>query len=70
MDHVLNLHGMRRDTHWTTIEIAAVVVLTVQLDVNAVIDRLSIDDQFRNIVADGWPGNYPRTRPSSPNLRL
>jgi hypothetical protein len=54
MDHVLNLDGMRQDTHWITIGIAAVVVLTVQPDVNAVIDRLSIDNQFRNTVADGW----------------
>jgi hypothetical protein len=41
-------------THWITIGIAAVVVLSVQLDVIAVVDRLSIDDQFRNTVADGW----------------
>lgn len=41
-------------THWVTIGIAAVVVLTVQLDIIAVMDRLSIDDQFRNTVADGW----------------
>jgi len=43
-------------THWVTIGIAAVVVLTVQLDIIAVIDRLSIDDQFRNTVAAGWAG--------------
>jgi hypothetical protein len=41
-------------THWVTIGIAAVVVLSVQLDIIAVMDRLSIDDQFRNTVADGW----------------
>jgi hypothetical protein len=41
-------------THWVTIGIAAVVVLTVQLDIIAVMDRLSIDDQFRNTVADTW----------------
>jgi hypothetical protein len=41
-------------THWVTIGIAAVVVLTVQLDIIAVMDRLSIDDQFRNTVAVGW----------------
>ena len=41
-------------THWITIGIAAVIVLGVQLDVIAVMDRLSIDDQFRNTVADGW----------------
>ena len=37
-------------THWVTLGISAVVVLTVQLDVIAVMDRLSIDDQFRNAV--------------------
>jgi hypothetical protein len=41
-------------THWVTIGIATVVVVTVQLDIIAVMDRLSIDDQFRNTVADGW----------------
>jgi hypothetical protein len=39
-------------THLATIGIAAVVVLTVQLDIIAVLDRLSIDDQFRNAVVD------------------
>jgi hypothetical protein len=39
-------------THFATIGIAAVVVLTVQLDIIAVMDRLSIDDQFRNAVVD------------------
>lgn len=37
-------------THWITLVAAAVVVLSIQLDVIAVIDRLSIDDQFRNSV--------------------
>ncbi len=39
-------------THLLTIGIAAVVVLTVQLDIIAVMDRLSIDDQFRTAVVD------------------
>ena len=39
-------------THLVTIGIAAVVVLTVQLDIIAVMDRLSIDDQFRSAVVD------------------
>ncbi len=39
-------------THLATIGIAAVVVLTVQLDIIAVMDRLSIDEQFRNAVVD------------------
>jgi hypothetical protein len=37
-------------THWITIAVSLVVVLAVQVDIIAVIDRLSIDDQFRNIV--------------------
>ncbi len=37
-------------THWITLFASAVVVLSIQLDVIAVIDRLSIDDQFRNTV--------------------
>ena len=41
-------------THWVTLGIAAVVVLSVQLDTIAVLDRLSIDDQFRTTVADSW----------------
>jgi len=41
-------------THWVTIGIAAVVVLSVQLDTIAVLDRLSIDDQFRSTVVQGW----------------
>jgi len=39
-------------THWVTLGIAVVVVLTVQLDIIAVLDRLSIDEQFRNSVVD------------------
>ncbi len=39
-------------THYVTVGIAAVVVLTVQLDIIAVMDRLSIDDQFRSAVVD------------------
>jgi hypothetical protein len=41
-------------THWVTLGIAGAVVLTVQLDIIAVMDRLSIDDQFRNTVAGDW----------------
>ncbi len=37
-------------THWVTLAAALVVVLAVQVDIIAVIDRLSIDDQFRNTV--------------------
>jgi hypothetical protein len=37
-------------THWVTLGVSLVVVLTVQLDIIAVADRLWIDDQFRNTV--------------------
>ena len=37
-------------THWITIAVSLVVVLAVQVDIIAVVDRLSIDDQFRNTV--------------------
>jgi hypothetical protein len=47
-----------RYTHLITIGIATVVVLTVQLDTIAVIDRLSIDDQFRNAFVDAAVKDY------------
>lgn len=47
-----------RYTHVTTIGIATVVVLIVQLDTIAVIDRLSIDDQFRNAFVDSAVKDY------------
>ena len=47
-----------RYTHVITIGIATVVVLTVQLDTIAVIDRLSIDDQFRNAFVDAAVKDY------------
>ena len=37
-------------THWITVGVSLAVVLTVQLDIIAVCDRLWIDDQFRNTV--------------------
>ncbi|MGB8885992.1 MAG: hypothetical protein WCC87_04670 [Candidatus Korobacteraceae bacterium] len=37
-------------THYVTVGIAAAVVLAVQLDIIAVIDRLSVDDAFRNTI--------------------
>lgn len=39
-------------THLVTIGISTLVVLTVQLDIIGVMDRLSIDDQFRNAVVE------------------
>jgi hypothetical protein len=45
-------------THWITISIATVVVLVVQLDTIAVIDRLSIDDQFRTMFVDSAVKDY------------
>ena len=45
-------------THWITIIISAAVVLVVQLDTIAVIDRLSIDDQFRTAFVDSAVKDY------------
>jgi len=45
-------------THYVTIGIAAAVVLIVQLDTIAVIDRLSIDDQFRTMFVDTAVKDY------------
>jgi hypothetical protein len=45
-------------THWVTIAAATVVVLAVQVDIIAVIDRLSIDDQFRNTVVSASAKDY------------
>ncbi|HXZ42855.1 MAG TPA: hypothetical protein VEG68_19105 [Terriglobales bacterium] len=39
-----------RHAHRVTIAAAFVVVIAIQLDIIAVVDRLSIDDQFRNAV--------------------
>jgi hypothetical protein len=40
-------HRFARSTHWVTLGAAALVTLTLQLDVIAVIDRLSVDEQTR-----------------------
>jgi hypothetical protein len=45
-------------THWITLFISAAVVLVVQLDTIAVIDRLSIDDQFRTAFVDSAVKDY------------
>lgn len=47
-------------THWITLGIATVVVLAVQLDMIAVIDRLSIDDQFRNAFVANATSDYSK----------
>jgi hypothetical protein len=47
-----------RYTHLITITLATIVVLTVQLDTIAVIDRLSIDDQFRAAFVDSAVKDY------------
>ncbi len=47
-----------RYTHAVTLGIAAVVVLMVQLDTIAVIDRLSIDDQFRTSIVEMATKDY------------
>jgi len=45
-------------THYVTIGIATIVVLAVQLDTIAVINRLSIDDQFRTAFVDTAVKDY------------
>lgn len=52
-------------THLVTIVIAAFVVLTVQLDILAVMDRLSIDEQFRSAVVDAAARQYGGTGSAS-----
>jgi hypothetical protein len=56
-------------THWVTLGIAVVVVLTVQLDIIAVLDRLSIDDQFRNSVVDISAKQYAGNTGASSDVR-
>ena len=60
-------------THWITIAVSLVVVLAVQVDIIAVVDRLSIDDQFRNTVVSSAVKDFSQetapqsdTNPSSP----
>ena len=69
-------------THWITIAVSLVVVLAVQVDIIAVVDRLSIDDQFRNIVVSSAVKDFsqetapqsdtnqtsPDKRPATPNV--
>src|SRR4030095_3263133 len=45
-------------THWVSLGAAVVVVLTVQLDMIAVVDRLWIDDQFRKAIVDSAAQQY------------
>jgi hypothetical protein len=45
-------HRFTAYTHWLTMGAAGVVVLAVQLDIVAVMDRLWIDDQFRTSIVD------------------
>jgi hypothetical protein len=47
-------------THLVTIGAALVVVLVVQLDIIAVVDRLSIDDQFRNSVVTAATASFSK----------
>ena len=57
-----------KHTHRVTVAAAFVVVLVVQLDIIAVVDRLSIDDQFRNaIVADAAKPLSDQTKRASSN---
>ncbi len=45
-------HRFTAYTHWITMGAAVVVVLAIQLDIIAVMDRLWIDDQFRTSIVD------------------
>jgi hypothetical protein len=61
-----------KHAHLVTIVSALVVVIAVQLDIIAVFNRLSIDDQFRNAVvtqaATDFSGNtIPKLDPNNPN---
>lgn len=47
-------------THAITVGIAAAVVLTVQLDTIAVVNRLSIDEQFRNTFVQSATKDYSK----------
>ncbi len=52
-------------THYVTVGIAAVVVLAVQLDIIAVIDRLSVDDSFRNTIVDSAIADFGEHSPAA-----
>ncbi len=52
-------------THYVTVGIAAVVVLAVQLDIIAVIDRLSVDDSFRNTIVDSAIADFGEHPPAA-----
>lgn len=45
-------------THWITIGLSTAVVLFVQLDMIAVVDRLSIDEQFRSAFVESAVKDY------------
>jgi hypothetical protein len=53
-DQTIERVGQRfaKYTHYVTLFIATLVVLAVQLDVIAVVDRLSVDDVLRNQIAE------------------
>lgn len=52
-------------THWITMGVSVVVVLAVQLDIIAVVDRLWIDDQFRNTIVKQATDDFSKS--TSPN---
>jgi hypothetical protein len=56
-------------THWITMGVAVVVVLTVQLDTIAIADRLWIDDQFRNTIVKQATDDFSKsTNPNTDNV--
>ena len=59
-----------RYTHLITIALATVVVLTVQLDTIAVINRLSIDDQFRTSFVNSAVKDYSAAEGVTPSTTI
>jgi hypothetical protein len=56
-------------THWITMGVAVVVVVTVQLDTIAIADRLWIDDQFRNTIVKQATDDFSKsTNPNTDNV--
>ena len=64
-DQTIDRVGQRftKYTHYVTLAIATLVVLAVQLDMIAVIDRLSVDDHFREKVVNSAIDNFQAQSP-------
>lgn len=55
-------------THWVTMAVAVVVVVSVQLDIIAVADRLWIDEQFRSTVVSDATKRFS-SQPADSNVK-